>query len=70
MSSLDIPVTWKAVANGEADAITGAWIPVTHKAQYKEYKDELDNLGPNIDGEAKLGLVVPKYMDVDSNVMI
>ncbi|MCJ1657262.1 ABC transporter permease/substrate binding protein [Staphylococcus sp. NRL 16/872] len=66
MTSLDIPVTWKAVANGEADAMTGAWIPITHKAQYKEYKDDLDNLGPHIDGEAKLGLVVPKYMDVDS----
>lgn len=66
MTSLDIPVTWKAVANGEADAMTGAWIPVTHKAQYKEYKNDLDNLGPHIDGEAKLGLVVPKYMDVDS----
>lgn len=66
MTSLDIPVTWKAVANGEADAMTGAWIPITHKAQYDEYKDDLDNLGPHIDGEAKLGLVVPKYMDVDS----
>nr|WP_272106755.1 ABC transporter permease/substrate binding protein [Staphylococcus sp. NRL 22/194] len=66
LTSLDIPVTWKAVANGEADAMTGAWIPITHKAQYKEYKDDLDNLGPHIDGEAKLGLVVPKYMDVDS----
>lgn len=65
-TSLDIPVVWQAVANGEADAMTGAWIPLTHQAQYKEFKDKLDNLGPHIDGQAKLGLVVPSYMDVDS----
>ncbi|MEL0537231.1 ABC transporter permease/substrate binding protein [Staphylococcus debuckii] len=66
MTSLDIPVTWEAVAKGEADAMTGAWLPVTHAAQYKEFKDDLDNLGPHIDKKAKLGLVVPSYMDVDS----
>ena len=49
MTSLDIPVTWEAVAKGEADAMTGAWLPVTHAAQYKEFKDDLDNLGPHID---------------------
>ncbi|MBO1206076.1 ABC transporter permease/substrate binding protein [Staphylococcus nepalensis] len=66
MTSLDIPVVWEAVANGEADAMTGAWIPITHQAQYKAFKDDLDNLGSSIEGQAKLGLVVPSYMDVDS----
>src|SRR5699024_4286034 len=42
------------------------WIPITHQAQYKAFKDDLDNLGPSIEGQAKLGLVVPSYMDVDS----
>lgn len=65
-TSLDIPVVWEAVAKGEADAMTGPWLPVTHEAQYKEFKDDLDDLGPHIDGKAKLGLVVPSYMDVDS----
>ncbi|WP_440897103.1 ABC transporter permease/substrate binding protein [Amphibacillus sp. Q70] len=66
MSSLDIPVVWESVANGQADAMTSAWIPITHQAQYEEFKDDLDDLGPQIDGQAKLGLVVPSYMDVDS----
>src|SRR5699024_10704001 len=66
MTSLDIPVIWEDVANGEADAMTGAWIPITHQAQYKAFKDDLDNFGPSIEGLAKLGLVVPSYMDVDS----
>lgn len=66
LTSLDIPVVWQAVANGQADAMTGAWIPITHQAQYEEFKDDLDDLGPHIDEQAKLGLVVPSYMDVDS----
>ncbi|KFN93360.1 substrate-binding/permease component of an ABC superfamily glycine/betaine transporter [Tetragenococcus muriaticus PMC-11-5] len=67
MTSLDIPVVWQAVADGQADAMTGAWIPITHQAQYEEFKDDLDDLGPSIDNEAKLGLVVPSYMeDVNS----
>lgn len=66
MTSLDIPVVWQAVADGQADAMTGAWIPITHQAQYEEFKDDLDDLGPHIDQQARLGLVVPSYMDVDS----
>ena len=37
-----------------------------HGAEYKKVKNDIDNLGPHIDKEAKLGLVVPKYMDVNS----
>ena len=37
----------------------------THAEQYKQYKDKLDDLGENLKG-AKLGIVVPSYMDVDS----
>ncbi|MEB6285612.1 glycine/betaine ABC transporter [Staphylococcus haemolyticus] len=65
-TSLDIPVTWEAVSKGEVDAMTGAWLPITHGAEYKKVKNDIDNLGPHIDKEAKLGLVVPKYMDVNS----
>ena len=46
--------------------MTGAWLPITHGAEYKKVKNDIDNLGPHIDKEAKLGLVVPKYMDVNS----
>ena len=66
MTSLDIPVVWQAVANGQVDANTGAWLPITHQAQYEEFKNDIDDLGPHIDKQAKLGLVVPSYMDVDS----
>lgn len=66
MTALDIPVTFEAVANGQADAMLGAWLPTTHKANYAQLGDQLDNLGPSLDKQAQNGLVVPSYMDVDS----
>ncbi|SEK71631.1 glycine betaine/proline transport system substrate-binding protein [Carnobacterium iners] len=62
---LDNAVMWEAISTGEADAMVAAWLPDTHAAHYKNYRGNLVNLGENLGG-AKLGLVVPKYMDVDS----
>ncbi|MBM7601691.1 glycine betaine/proline transport system substrate-binding protein [Virgibacillus halotolerans] len=62
---LDNAVMWQAVANGEADGMVAAWLPATHGDLYEEYKDQVDELGENLEG-AKIGLVVPEYMDVDS----
>lgn len=56
---------WEAVASGKTDATVAAWLPSTHGDQYKKYKDEIDDLGANLEG-AKIGLVVPSYMDIDS----
>lgn len=66
MTSLDIPVTWEAVAKGQADAMLGAWLPTTHQANYAQYKDQLDNLGASLDKQGQNGFVVPSYMKVDS----
>ncbi|CAM3302554.1 ABC transporter permease/substrate binding protein [Vagococcus fessus] len=66
MTPLDSAIMWEAVANGEADGMVAAWLPGTHGSQYDKFKDELDDLGPNLDGGARLGLVVPSYMDVNS----
>ncbi|MFA1819072.1 glycine betaine ABC transporter substrate-binding protein [Virgibacillus oceani] len=65
VTPLDNAVMWEAVANGEADAMVAAWLPATHEAQYAEYGDQVDELGVNLEG-AKIGLVVPEYMDADS----
>lgn len=65
MVPLDNAVMWKSIAQGESDAMVAAWLPVTHEAQLAEYGDQMEDLGPNLEG-AKTGLVVPDYMDVDS----
>ena len=56
---------WEAVATSEADAMVAAWLPGTHGDLYEQYQDQLIDLGPNLEG-AKIGLVVPSYMDIDS----
>ncbi|MDT2809028.1 ABC transporter permease/substrate binding protein [Enterococcus asini] len=65
LTPLDMTVMWQSVANGETDGMVAAWLPTTHEAQYQKYKDQLTDLGDNLKG-AKLGLVVPSYMDVNS----
>lgn len=59
---------WSSVANRDADALLAAWLPATHSAYYGvngEFSDDVVNLGPNYTG-AKLGLVVPSYVTIDS----
>lgn len=65
MTSLDNAIVWQSVANGEADVSVSSWLPTTHAAQYKKYKDQLELLGPNLKG-ATNGLTVPTYIDVNS----
>src|SRR5690625_4008222 len=65
VTPLDNAVMWEAVATGEADAMVAAWLPGTHGDLFEEYQDQLIDLGPNLEG-AKIGLVVPSYMDIDS----
>lgn len=65
LTPLDNAIMWESISKGETDAMVAAWLPGTHGEQYKQYKDKVDNLGENLTG-AKLGLVVPSYMNVDS----
>lgn len=53
------------VANGSADALVAAWLPTTHQDYINEYKDQIVDLGPNLEG-TKLGLTVPEYMPIES----
>ncbi|NEU30879.1 glycine/betaine ABC transporter [bacterium LRH843] len=56
---------WAAIANGEADAMVAGWLPATHGAFLEDYKDDVVDLGANLES-AKIGLVVPAYMEIDS----
>lgn len=63
--SVDNAIVFESIATGESDAMTAAWLPVTHGSIYELYEDQVINLGPSLEG-ARSGLVVPSYMDVDS----
>lgn len=65
VTPLDNAVMWSAVADGQADAMVAAWLPGTHASQFEAYGGDVVDLGPNLEG-AKIGFVVPTYMDIDS----
>lgn len=56
---------WTGVAGGEIDATLAAWLPVTSKAYYDRYIDDVEDIAVNLQG-AKTGLTVPAYMDINS----
>jgi|SRR6056297_138891 len=64
-----IPVSaaamWQALADGDVDAMTTAWLPITHGHYVERFGEDIVNLGPNLEG-AGIGLVVPTYVDIDS----
>ncbi|MGE7934632.1 glycine betaine ABC transporter substrate-binding protein [Viridibacillus arvi] len=65
LSQVEVGPMFAGVANGSVDAMVAAWLPSTHKDYYESYKKDLVNLGPNLKG-TKNGIVVPKYVDIDS----
>lgn len=56
---------WQALATGDVDGITTAWLPTTHQHYYEKVKGKVENLGHNLEG-TKIGLVVPTYVTIDS----
>ncbi|MCJ7689756.1 MAG: glycine/betaine ABC transporter [Clostridiaceae bacterium] len=56
---------FEAVASGDVDGIVAAWLPGTHAKYMEDYKGKVEDLGANLEG-AKIGLVVPSYMDINS----
>lgn len=65
ITNVDPVVMFQAVATGEADASLAPWLPTTHGTFLEEYGEDIDDLGPNMEGTLN-GFVVPAYMDVDS----
>ncbi len=55
---LDAGEMWQAVAEGRADALLSAWLPVTHREYFERYGGRMVDLGANLEG-ARIGLVVP-----------
>ncbi|PKR78276.1 glycine/betaine ABC transporter [Halalkalibacillus sediminis] len=65
VTPVDVAVVFESVSGGDADATAAAWLPLTHADFYEDVKDDVVDLGANLTG-AKIGLVVPEYMDIDS----
>lgn len=65
LTAVSPSIMFKAIASGDGDASLAPWMPATHGAFYEDYEGEFEDLGENLKG-AKIGMVVPSYMDIDS----
>lgn len=58
---------FSGLANGQLDVFLDAWLPNTHQAYWDKYNNQLDDYGVWYQGDAKIGLAVPTYVqDVNS----
>ena len=65
LTPVSAALMYEGLARGDGDAIFCCWLPVTHKEYMDKMGDQVENLGPNLEG-AKLALVVPDYVTIDS----
>jgi glycine betaine/proline transport system substrate-binding protein len=63
--AVDAGPLYQGLANGEFDLTVSSWLPETQKNYWDIYGDEIDYVGPNLDG-CRCGLVVPAYVTIDS----
>ncbi|MFO7838204.1 MAG: glycine betaine ABC transporter substrate-binding protein [Desulfosalsimonadaceae bacterium] len=65
LKTLSAAAMWEAAANGDIDGFLCAWLPTPHSSYYKKQKENVVNLGINLEG-VRIGLVVPAYVTIDS----
>ena len=61
----DIAPIYSSVAQGNQDILIETWLPHTHAAYYERYGDQVELISTWYD-EARIGLVVPEYVTIDS----
>ncbi len=65
LTSVSAAAMWQATASGDVDGFVSAWMPSLHRHYYNKVKENVVDLGPNLEG-TKIGLVVPAYVTIDS----
>lgn len=65
LTQLDVAPTFVGLSKGDIDVFFDTWLPITHEDYWKQYGDQLEDLGSWYDN-ASLTLAVPDYVDVDS----
>ncbi|WP_399093454.1 ABC transporter permease/substrate binding protein [Streptomyces sp. BBFR2] len=61
LQALDAGPLFAGQARGDIDVQSNAWLPTTHEAYWKQYKDKLEDLGAWYD-KTSLEIAVPSYM--------
>ncbi len=65
LTAVDTAAMWQTLETGDIDAVTCAWLPGIHGKHLAGVKNNVEDLGPNLEG-VKVGLVVPGYVQIKS----
>lgn len=65
MTLADVAPLFTSISSGNTDVFLDTWLPVTHKSYMEKYGEDIDNLGA-INENARIGLVVPSYVNINS----
>jgi len=65
ITAVDAAPLYQGLAAGDFDCTVSSWLPATHKTYMETYGDSIVMVGKNLEG-AKIGLVVPAYVTIDS----
>lgn len=65
MTMTDVAPLFASLASGGTDVFLDAWLPITHASYMEEYGEKIEDHGYNFEN-AKIGLVVPSYVEINS----
>ncbi|WP_394356777.1 glycine betaine ABC transporter substrate-binding protein [Candidatus Methanocrinis alkalitolerans] len=63
--AVDAGPLYQGLARGNFDLTVSSWLPETQKNYWDIYRDQIDYVGPNLEG-CRVGLVVPAYVGINS----
>ena len=63
--AVDAGPLYQAISDGKVDMTISSWLPATQAIYWDKYGKDIDLVRHNLDG-AKVGLVVPSYVEIDS----
>lgn len=66
LTQLDVAPLFVGLSKGDIDIFMDAWLPITHASYWSEYQNDLEDYGIWYQGSAKIGIVVPQYVSVNS----
>lgn len=66
LTQLDVAPLFVGLNKGDIDVFMDSWLPITHETYWEKYKENLEDYGIWYEESAKIGIVVPEYVNIDS----
>lgn len=66
LTQLDVAPLFVGMSQGSVDIFLDSWLPTTHSNYWEEYQGDLYDAGVWYEEPARLGIVVPSYVTIDS----